>query len=68
MASIGAKVAAEKAHKQHVFDGERAQAFSDAVFAIVATFAVRLIAAQYSIGTLNHACCVCVCVCVCICR
>ena len=40
MASIGAKVEAEKAHKQHVFDGERAQAFSDAVFAIVATFAV----------------------------
>ena len=41
MASIGAKVEAAKAEKQHVFQGERVQAFSDAVFAIVATFAVR---------------------------
>ena len=41
MASIGAKVEAAKAKKQHVFQGERVQAFSDAVFAIVATFAVR---------------------------
>ena len=32
MASVGAKVAAEKAHKQHIFDGERAQAFSDAIY------------------------------------
>ena len=27
---------------QHVFAGERLQAFSDAVFAIIATFMVRL--------------------------
>ena len=40
MASVGAKVEAAKAKKQHVFHGERVQAFSDAVFAIVATFAV----------------------------
>ena len=31
---------AAKGRKPHVFDGERVQAFSDAVFAIVATFAV----------------------------
>ena len=40
MASVGAKVEAAKAKKQHVFHGERVQAFSDTVFAIVATFAV----------------------------
>ena len=34
-------VEAAKAKRQHVFHGERVQAFSDAVFAIVATFAVR---------------------------
>ena len=31
-----------KDRKPHIFDGERVQAFSDAVFAIVATFAVSL--------------------------
>ena len=30
MASIGAKLEAAKAKKQHVFQGERVQAFSDA--------------------------------------
>ena len=40
MASEGAMVEAAKAKRQHVFHGERVQAFSDAVFAIVATFAV----------------------------
>jgi hypothetical protein len=40
MASIGAKVEAAKAKRQHVFQSERMQAFSDTVFAIVATFAV----------------------------
>ena len=40
MASVGAKVEAARAKRQHVFHGERVQAFSDAVFAIVATFAV----------------------------
>ena len=36
-----ARLEADKAKRQHIFDGERVQAFSDAVFAIVATFAVR---------------------------
>ena len=40
MASIEAKQEVEKARNQHIFSGERVQAFSDAIFAIVATFAV----------------------------
>ena len=42
MASLArsAKLEADKAKMQHIFDSERVQAFSDAVFAIVATFAV----------------------------
>ena len=37
---VGENVEDKRAQKLHVFDSERVQAFSDAVFAIVATFAV----------------------------